>query len=285
MPKVSISYSYDSDDHKERVLSLVNLLKKDGIDCNIDQCSTVPEEWSKWTYNQTADFLLIICTETYLRKLEGVEDTIITLYESQSRKFIPILFSQEDAESIPVFLRSSPYYLVSSKDGYESLLQHLYSQSKKSAPDASEIIDLEEIFGVTLLANGFKIQDETRVLLYNSKSEWVILKSKLIEFHDRLDIVLIADSPSDTLFLSTLQEQSSSYIGVAFEDIAIIGRTQQVTQQSAPNGASWQVSEYHANVKLLNLDNKAILSIARHGIPCPSFQWWHTLRFVNESAT
>ena len=36
-PKVFISYSHDSQEHKDRVLSLADRLRSDGIDCNIDQ--------------------------------------------------------------------------------------------------------------------------------------------------------------------------------------------------------------------------------------------------------
>ena len=36
-PKVFISYSHDSTEHAERVLELSNRLRRDGVDCMIDQ--------------------------------------------------------------------------------------------------------------------------------------------------------------------------------------------------------------------------------------------------------
>ncbi|MEH2248567.1 SEFIR domain-containing protein [Nostoc sp.] len=36
-PKVFISYSHDSPEHKNQVLILANRLRTEGVDCNIDQ--------------------------------------------------------------------------------------------------------------------------------------------------------------------------------------------------------------------------------------------------------
>jgi len=47
--KVFISYSHDSDQHKDRVLTLSDRLRADGIDCTIDQYETFPPEgWARW---------------------------------------------------------------------------------------------------------------------------------------------------------------------------------------------------------------------------------------------
>ena len=43
-PCVFISYTHDSDDHKERVLALADQLRADGIDTRIDRYIAVPEE-------------------------------------------------------------------------------------------------------------------------------------------------------------------------------------------------------------------------------------------------
>jgi hypothetical protein len=43
-PKVLISYSHDSQEHKDRVLRLSNRLREEGIDCTIDQYLLVPDE-------------------------------------------------------------------------------------------------------------------------------------------------------------------------------------------------------------------------------------------------
>lgn len=145
-PKVFISYSHDSEEHKSRVYALSERLRKDGIDCHIDQYETAPPEgWARWTRNQIrqADLVLIVCTETYERRYEGTEVAgkgagakweggIITqeLYESQGRnnKFIPVVFSARDRAHIPLELRQGTFHVVDSDRGYEGLYRHLTDQ-------------------------------------------------------------------------------------------------------------------------------------------------------------
>ena len=67
-PKVFISYSHDSDEHRIRVLALSDGLRKKGIDCNLDQYEPTPKEgWPRWMTRQIrdADFVLMICTDNY----------------------------------------------------------------------------------------------------------------------------------------------------------------------------------------------------------------------------
>jgi len=53
MPKVFISYSQESDEHKKRVLDLSERLRKEGIDCQLDRYVSFPSEgWPRWTSNQ-----------------------------------------------------------------------------------------------------------------------------------------------------------------------------------------------------------------------------------------
>ena len=62
-PKVFISYSHDSEIHKDRVLALSDRLRADGIDCIIDQYEiSPPEGWARWCNNRVeeADFVLVV---------------------------------------------------------------------------------------------------------------------------------------------------------------------------------------------------------------------------------
>lgn len=144
--KVFISYSFDSAVHKERVFDLSERLRVDGVDSQIDQYETSPlEGWPRWTRNQIkdADYVLVICTEKYERRYEGIEESgvgvgakwegvIITqqLYESEGNvhKFIPVVFRREDANHIPVELRGSTYYALDEEEGYECLYRHITGQ-------------------------------------------------------------------------------------------------------------------------------------------------------------
>src|SRR5437773_1129213 len=77
-PKVFISYSHDSREHLDRVLDLSDRLRSEGVDCHIDQYEISPSEgWPRWMQNRIgwANFVLVICTEVYLRRFEGRETT------------------------------------------------------------------------------------------------------------------------------------------------------------------------------------------------------------------
>ncbi|MBI4641535.1 MAG: tetratricopeptide repeat protein, partial [Candidatus Tectomicrobia bacterium] len=148
-PKVFISYSHDSPQHMNRVLDLSNRLRADGIDCHIDQYETSPPEgWPRWMINQIeeADFVLMVCTETYERRFRGGkeagkglgakwEGAIITqeLYETEANntKFIPVLFSSGNSTHIPIILRGATRYDLSTDEGYWDLYCHLTSQQGK----------------------------------------------------------------------------------------------------------------------------------------------------------
>jgi len=71
-PRVFISYSHDNDSHAARVLNLANALRNDEIDVIIDQYDPNPVEgWPRWMENNldAADFVLMICTPTYYRRV------------------------------------------------------------------------------------------------------------------------------------------------------------------------------------------------------------------------
>jgi hypothetical protein len=44
MTKVFISYSHDSDEHRDQILDLSKRLRDGGIDCEIDQYDPSPEQ-------------------------------------------------------------------------------------------------------------------------------------------------------------------------------------------------------------------------------------------------
>ncbi len=150
-PKVFISYSHDSQEHKERVLALADRLREDGIDSNIDQYEdSPPEGWQRWMLNQVeaADYALIVCTQQYDRRFRGQEETgkgkgvtweggviIQELYDAQGKnsKFIPVTLTPEDAEFIPTPLRSTTFYRLDI-DGYELLYRRLTNQPRTRKP-------------------------------------------------------------------------------------------------------------------------------------------------------
>ena len=153
MTKVFISYSHDSDAHKQRVLELSNNLRGDGIDCWIDQYEPVPPEgWPRKMDRgiREADFVLIVCTETYLRRLQleeeegkglGVawEGSLIynTLYRDRTlnNKFVPVLFKSENEQSVPTILFGNSRYDLSLPRGYNHLYSHLRGELGAKMPE------------------------------------------------------------------------------------------------------------------------------------------------------
>lgn len=160
MIKVFISYSWDSSDHKKKVLALSNKLRKDGVDCHIDQYETSPpENWPKWMERQikNADFVLIISTETYYNRVMGIEQSgkgkgvrweSLLIYQhhydddSLNKRFIPVVFNSSDESFIPTPLKGSSYYRIDSQEGYGKLYRRLTGQPDIVKPDLGKVKDM-----------------------------------------------------------------------------------------------------------------------------------------------
>ena len=129
-PKVFISYSWDSNDHKQWVAELATDLRSDGVDTILDQWSVVPGGQLTSFMEQEIrenDYVLIICTPNYCLKSDtrkggvGYEGDIMTaevLSEGNHSKFIPILAQGTWKESAPTWLKGKYYIDLSSDDKY-----------------------------------------------------------------------------------------------------------------------------------------------------------------------
>jgi tetratricopeptide (TPR) repeat protein len=152
-PRVFISYSHDSAEHKECALRFAQRLRKDRIDAQLDQYvgGRPAGGWPRWMLDKLdwADFVLLICTETYHRRFRGHEQSdmgkgvdwegqLITLeiYNAKSRttKFVPIIFAPRDKEFIPEPL-SDQFYCLDSKDRYQELYSLLTGQAGVPLPE------------------------------------------------------------------------------------------------------------------------------------------------------
>ncbi|HWM90512.1 MAG TPA: FxSxx-COOH system tetratricopeptide repeat protein [Thermoanaerobaculia bacterium] len=147
-PVVFISYSHDSDEHRDKVLGLAVRLRQDGLEARIDQqVNGTPEQgWPRWMLDQLdeANFVLAVCTETYYRRFRGHEEpgrgkgadwegAHITqeIYDSRSRtiKFVPVMLSGGQERFIPDPLRSHTYYELTSEKPYQALYAFLRGQA------------------------------------------------------------------------------------------------------------------------------------------------------------
>jgi hypothetical protein len=160
LPKVFISYSHDSRKHNDRVLALADQLRKEGVDCNIDQYEqSPPKGWHLWMLEQIkrSDFVLVMCTKEYQRRFLADESygkgrwltweggvIIQSIYRigANNTKFIPVLFSDNDSRFIPTLFRNITEYVVSLQhpDGYESLYRRLTGQLLTQRSDLGKIV-------------------------------------------------------------------------------------------------------------------------------------------------
>lgn len=152
-PLVFVSYSHDSRQHMDRVLALCDRLRREGIEADLDQYEPVPPDgWPLWTARKVeeADFVLVVCTETYRRRFDGREEAgkglgvrwegaavVQALYDAGARndKFLPVLFDLADEPHIPLVLRSTTRFLVSDEEGYEQLYRYLTGQPAVPRPE------------------------------------------------------------------------------------------------------------------------------------------------------
>lgn len=77
MARVFVSYSHDSPAHRDAVRAFADGLRAKGHDAWIDLYAVDPDEgWARWMQGQidAADFILIVPTETYLRRWKGREE-------------------------------------------------------------------------------------------------------------------------------------------------------------------------------------------------------------------
>lgn len=130
IPKVFISYSHDTLDHKKWVLDLATKMRASGIDAIIDQWDLKPGDdlpTFMETNLTTSDRVLMVCTEKYVQKANaglggvGYEKMIVTadsLAKISSNKVIPIIRQTLKAD-VPTFLRTKLYLDFSKPEQFE----------------------------------------------------------------------------------------------------------------------------------------------------------------------
>jgi hypothetical protein len=150
--KAFISYSWDDQHHKDAVEALAKRLVEDAVDVSLDVWEPNPAEgWPTWMLHRIreADFVLVVCTQTYKRRFEGYEapkvgrgarfeGVIITneIYAAECRntRFLPVVLSPDDSEYVPGVLASSTRFDVSNGAGYKDLYRLVSRQPERLKP-------------------------------------------------------------------------------------------------------------------------------------------------------
>src|SRR5262249_32679740 len=123
-PRVFVSYSHDSEDHKRRVRELATSLTRLGIDVRLDQwADDRRRDWSVWAHAEItgADFVMVIASVDYKRRAEGgvasddgrgaqFEASLLRELLCADRirwepKMLPVVLPNRSVEEIPLFLQ------------------------------------------------------------------------------------------------------------------------------------------------------------------------------------
>lgn len=145
MPKVFVSYSYDSGNHKKWVLELASKLRSNGVDVVFDQFETRLGSdlalFMEQGLNESAR-VICVCSELYNEKANsgvsgvGYEKRIICkelLKDSSAAWVIPLIRNNGASNKLPLFLSALKYISFEDdeafgKNFYE-LLRDLHDQS------------------------------------------------------------------------------------------------------------------------------------------------------------
>lgn len=150
VPKVFISYSHDSPDHKRWVANLATRLRENGIDVVLDQWDLglgddVPKFMEKSVTE--ADRVLMICTEKYVHKADegsggvGYEAMIVTgelVQNLGTSKFIPVIRQGSAKPVVPKSVGTRLYVNLSHgqsfQEQFDQLLRELHKEPRTSKP-------------------------------------------------------------------------------------------------------------------------------------------------------
>lgn len=136
-PKVFISYSHDSDDHKKWTLRLAADLRRNGVDATLDQWDLGPgADLAAFMEKGVTEAhrVLAICTPRYVQKANageggvGYEKMIVTaelVRNLGSNKFIPIVRDSKGEKRVPIFLGARVYVDFDDDASYDDKLKEL----------------------------------------------------------------------------------------------------------------------------------------------------------------
>ncbi|HEL4296289.1 TPA: toll/interleukin-1 receptor domain-containing protein [Stenotrophomonas maltophilia] len=149
-PKVFISYSHDSQPHKDWVLSLATRLLANGVDVILDQWDlTLGSDLPRFMESglTSADRVLAVCSGPYVKKANsglggvGYEKMILTAQLMQniaSDRIIPVIRNNSSESSVPTFLGARVYVDFRDDLAYElrygELLRDIHGQQITPRP-------------------------------------------------------------------------------------------------------------------------------------------------------
>lgn len=150
VPKIFISYSHDTQEHKDWVLKLATQLRGHGVDVILDQFDLHIGSDLRFFMEQglcSSAMVLCVCSETYVNKVNsgkggsGYEGMIMTqelLSNANTNYIIPIVRNNNSIKKVPTALGSKLYIDFSDDavyyDKYRELLEKIHGEDLKKKP-------------------------------------------------------------------------------------------------------------------------------------------------------
>ena len=146
-----ISYSWDTEEHKQWVIKLSTSLQENGVKTYIDQWDVHPGadliQYMEESIRES-NYVILVCTPSFANKANkgqggvGYEKSIVTgeIFHGASSpgKFVPILRSGTPQNSLPSYLKNRKYVDFSDdkrfRTSFEELLRHLLGVPKHKRP-------------------------------------------------------------------------------------------------------------------------------------------------------
>jgi len=137
-PRCFISYSWDSEQHREWVRKLTVRMRESGVDAILDQFHCKPgTDLAKFMEASVREskFVLLVCTPNFAQKADagvggvGYEKVIVTgeifAGEAEETKFVPLLREGDAKESLPSYLKSRLFTDFRDDSLFETKLEEL----------------------------------------------------------------------------------------------------------------------------------------------------------------
>lgn len=195
-PTVFISYSWDSQEHKEWVLKLANyLIEKAGCHVLLDQFDLAAgKELTHFMENglEKADKVIIVLTEEYKKKADartggtGFEYSLISqgLYDLQANndKFIPVLRQGTKASSAPIYVATKIYHSMKENSKFENdafnLSRLIYNKPEVVRPEPGAIPDFNNPDYDPIIAIAKEVSNKEKV---NKEIDQILESSNGVE--------------------------------------------------------------------------------------------------------
>jgi len=205
-----------------------------------------------------SQYVLMVCTETYNRRVLGEEvagrglganweGAIITaeLYASCSTntKFVPVVLSPAARAFVPPFVAGSTVYDVSSTEGYTNLYRVLTSQPRVIKPALGKVKELPPAtqHGAGQIVAAGQPTDNVCLILVPG-SDLTLTEYESIDVGDRLVAVLRPADAAQVAFLEALRAGRHRSVGLAFGLTAVLAEVEAAARAIVAGGERWTLT-------------------------------------------